>query len=72
MMIIEMESFMNIKEISNTIRQERRNDDLGLKDRINSEYEALRQVKAAKGIPVIWRVGSDQVKAFRKALKSYP
>jgi Restriction endonuclease fold toxin 5 len=30
--------------------------------------EALRQVGAAKGMPVIWRVGSDQVKAFRRAI----
>jgi hypothetical protein len=30
--------------------------------------EALRQVKGAKGMRVIWRVGSDQVKAFQKDL----
>lgn len=34
--------------------------------------EALRQVKAAKGMRVIWRVGSDQVKAFKKDLKDIP
>jgi hypothetical protein len=34
--------------------------------------EALRQVKAAKGMRVIWRVGSDQVKAFQKDLKYIP
>lgn len=30
--------------------------------------EALRQVEAAKGMRVIWRVGPDQVKAFQKDL----
>jgi hypothetical protein len=34
--------------------------------------EALRQVKAANGIPVIWRVGSDQVEAFQKAVGNIP
>jgi hypothetical protein len=34
--------------------------------------EALRQVEAAKGVPVIWRVGADQVKAFRNALHDIP
>jgi hypothetical protein len=34
--------------------------------------EALRQLKAAKGMPVIWRVGSDQVKAFQKELIRIP
>ena len=34
--------------------------------------EALRQVKAAKGIPVIWRVGAHQVEAFKKAVGRIP
>jgi len=34
--------------------------------------EALGQIEAAKGIPVIWRVGADQVKAFRNALQDIP
>jgi hypothetical protein len=34
--------------------------------------QALDQVKASEGMPVIWRVGSDQVKAFRKALEKIP
>jgi hypothetical protein len=34
--------------------------------------EAIRQVDAAKGIPVIWRVGSDQVKFFRNAIGNVP
>jgi hypothetical protein len=34
--------------------------------------EALDQSKAAKGIPVIWRVGSDQVEAFRRATGAVP
>jgi hypothetical protein len=34
--------------------------------------EALRQVKAAKGMRVIWRVGSDQVEAFQKAVGNIP
>jgi hypothetical protein len=34
--------------------------------------EALGQVKAAKGLPVIWRVGPDQVKAFQKDLIDIP
>ncbi len=34
--------------------------------------EALRQVGAAKGMRVIWRVGSDQVKAFQKDLSDIP
>jgi hypothetical protein len=31
--------------------------------------QAWRQLRAAQGIPVIWRVGADQVKAFAKALR---
>ncbi len=30
--------------------------------------QAEKQVKAAQGIPVIWRVGEDQVNAFKEAL----
>lgn len=30
--------------------------------------QARRQVEAAQGLPVIWKVGADQVKAFEKAL----
>jgi hypothetical protein len=30
--------------------------------------EAQRQVTAAQGIPVVWKVGADQVKAFEKAV----
>ena len=33
--------------------------------------EAFRQVGAAKGMPVIWRVGADQVKAFRNSLQDF-
>lgn len=32
--------------------------------------QAERQVEAARGIPVIWKVGADQVNAFRKALEN--
>ncbi len=31
--------------------------------------EAERQLKAAKGTPIVWKVGADQVKGFRKALE---
>jgi hypothetical protein len=34
--------------------------------------QAWGQVKAAKGIPVIWRVGRDQVDAFKKAVGRVP
>lgn len=34
--------------------------------------EAQRHVKAAQGIPIIWRVGADQVKAFKDALHNIP
>jgi hypothetical protein len=34
--------------------------------------EALRQMKAANGIPVIWRVGADQVNFFRNAIGNVP
>jgi hypothetical protein len=34
--------------------------------------DALRQSEAAQGIPVIWRVGADQVDAFRKAVGKVP
>jgi hypothetical protein len=34
--------------------------------------DALRQTKAARGIPVIWRVGADQVNAFKKAVGKVP
>lgn len=34
--------------------------------------EALRQEKAAGELPLIWRVGADQVKAFRDALRDFP
>jgi Restriction endonuclease fold toxin 5 len=34
--------------------------------------QARDQVDAANGIPVIWRVGSNQVEAFRKALGNIP
>jgi hypothetical protein len=37
-----------------------------------ARIEARNQVRAAKGIPVIWRVGSDQVKAFRNAIQNFP
>jgi hypothetical protein len=33
------------------------------------QAQAWRQLKAANGKPVVWRVGADQVKAFEKALK---
>jgi len=32
------------------------------------KIEAEAQVRAAKGIPVIWRVGENQIEAFKKAL----
>jgi hypothetical protein len=31
--------------------------------------QATAQVEAARGIPVIWRVGKDQVRAFKEVLK---
>jgi hypothetical protein len=34
--------------------------------------EALRQSKAANGIPVIWRVGDHQIEAFTKAVAKIP
>jgi hypothetical protein len=34
--------------------------------------DALRQVRAAQGIPVVWRVGADQVDAFKKAVGRVP
>jgi len=34
--------------------------------------QALRQVDAAQGTPVVWRVGARQVKAFRKAVGKVP
>jgi hypothetical protein len=37
-----------------------------------ARIEAWNQVKGAKGLPVIWRVGSDQVKAFRNAIQNFP
>jgi hypothetical protein len=39
---------------------------MGLRD------DALRQANAAQGIPVIWKVGENQVKAFRKAVGNVP
>jgi hypothetical protein len=39
---------------------------MGLRD------DAFRQANAAQGIPVIWRVGRNQVKAFRKAVGNVP
>jgi len=51
-----------------------------VKKRTNEFYEfidklpddALRQAKAAQGIPVIWRVGAEQVKVFEKAVGKVP
>jgi hypothetical protein len=34
--------------------------------------EAMRQTRAARGIPVIWRVGADQVNAFKEAVGDVP
>jgi hypothetical protein len=34
--------------------------------------QALDQVKASEGMPVIWRVGADQVEAFQKAVQGIP
>jgi len=34
--------------------------------------QAWRQIKAAGGISVVWRVGADQVKAFKRALGRIP
>ncbi|MBM4328496.1 MAG: hypothetical protein FJ118_15195 [Deltaproteobacteria bacterium] len=34
--------------------------------------QAVRQTKAAQGIPVVWRVGAGQVKAFQKAVGKVP
>jgi hypothetical protein len=31
--------------------------------------EALRQAKGSRGLPVIWKVGADQVEAFQKAVR---
>lgn len=38
----------------------------------DARKEALDQVAAAKGIPVVWRVGSNQVEAFKKAVGKVP
>ena len=38
----------------------------------NMRTEALNQVKAAEGLPVEWRVGAEQLKAFRSALRGIP
>ena len=37
-----------------------------------ARIQARNQLEAAKGIPVIWRVGADQVEAFGNALKNFP
>jgi hypothetical protein len=37
-----------------------------------ARIQARNQEKAAQGLPIIWRVGSDQVKAFRNALQDFP
>jgi hypothetical protein len=34
--------------------------------------QAASQIKAAEGIPIIWRVGADQVKAFKETLGKVP
>lgn len=34
--------------------------------------DAIRQAKAARGIPVIWRVEDNQVKAFERAVGKVP
>jgi len=34
--------------------------------------QAWRQVKASQGVPVVWRVGSHQVKAFNRAIGKIP
>ncbi|MEW6533772.1 MAG: Tox-REase-5 domain-containing protein [Thermodesulfobacteriota bacterium] len=34
--------------------------------------QAIRQTKAAQGVPVVWRVGARQVKAFQKAVGRVP
>jgi hypothetical protein len=33
-----------------------------------AQDQAARQIKAARGIPIVWRVGADQVKAYEKAV----
>ncbi len=47
-----------------------KNNDLRpwVKDPGEMRKQAVRQAKAAKGIPVIWRVGAHQVKAFKNAV----
>ena len=59
---------MNIKEILGTYLTRR--DEMMTWVTIPDQFrvEALRQVEAAKGMRVIWRVGPDQVKAFQKDL----
>ncbi|MEW6350870.1 MAG: Tox-REase-5 domain-containing protein [Thermodesulfobacteriota bacterium] len=39
------------------------------KQRQEAREEAHRQLRAAQGTPIVWRVGADQVKGFRKALE---
>jgi len=40
--------------------------------RQEAQDQARRQAEAAQGIPLIWRVGADQVEAFKKALGNIP
>jgi hypothetical protein len=42
------------------------------KIRKEARDQAVSQVKAAKGIPVIWKVGTDQVRAFKEAVGDMP
>lgn len=37
-----------------------------------SRGQAVRQLEAAQGIPVVWKVGRNQVKAFEKAVGTVP
>jgi len=37
-----------------------------------AQKEAIRQAKFAEGIPVVWRVGADQVHGFKQAVGNVP
>jgi len=42
------------------------------KERYRARQEAEWQIKAAQGSPVIWKVGADQVKAYKAAIGRLP
>ena len=40
----------------------------GIEGALKLHADAVRQANAARGIPVIWKVGANQVKAFKRAV----